>query len=282
MIWREEYNLGVEHIDKQHRGLFKMVERITGILEQDDLERNRWACIEGIKYLKSYALTHFADEEAYQRSIDYENYAVHKLQHDAFVETVLHLEQDMVECDFSRPSIERFVGTLTSWLLYHIVNSDQAIVRKKQPTTAAKADKVQAIEGIVAQITQEVFHVELQVSDYDYQGGLSGSELFCLARCTLPAGGTFDFLFAANTPVMLRIVRGIVDMPVNEVNELVTSAIEELVTLMAMHYMGGGEVDMVNIFHKDRLEQLRLPDDMLCSLLFESSFGTFLIRAWEK
>lgn len=129
MKWDDKYCLGVEQIDQQHKGLFTAVNRINKILEEKDFERNRRACLEAVKYLKSYTLQHFADEEAYQRKIKYAGYEKHKKLHEDFITAVLNSERDMEVNNYSIPSIRRFTDLVTNWLINHIMSADQAIVR---------------------------------------------------------------------------------------------------------------------------------------------------------
>ena len=65
--WQDRFNIGVEIVDKAHRRLFTIVEKMMDLYVEK--HENRFACVEGIKYFKAYALQHFAEEEAYMRQI---------------------------------------------------------------------------------------------------------------------------------------------------------------------------------------------------------------------
>jgi len=56
MEWNDRYRIGVEHIDKQHQGLFSAINRVLRILDERNYDRSKRACIEAIKYLKNYTL----------------------------------------------------------------------------------------------------------------------------------------------------------------------------------------------------------------------------------
>ncbi|MDE5718992.1 MAG: hemerythrin, partial [Lachnospiraceae bacterium] len=73
--WDKRFNIGVESIDKAHRKLFSIVHRLITLSK--DASSGQWACAEGIKYFKNYAIKHFADEEAYMQSIGYKGYDIH-------------------------------------------------------------------------------------------------------------------------------------------------------------------------------------------------------------
>ena len=63
--WRDEYNIGVEVIDREHRRLFKIIDKLLAVHQEDQEDKSRWACQEGIKYFNGHALKHFEDEEKY-------------------------------------------------------------------------------------------------------------------------------------------------------------------------------------------------------------------------
>lgn len=81
-VWQEEFNIGVESIDKEHQRLFKIINKLFAFKEEG--KNRQWACQEGIKFFKGHALKHFADEEAYMASINYEGLDQHKHIHKGF------------------------------------------------------------------------------------------------------------------------------------------------------------------------------------------------------
>ena len=101
--WNDQFNLGVEVIDKAHRNLFSIVNKL--ILLSEDSVKQRYACQEGIKYFKGYTLKHFAEEEEYMRKIAYRKYDKHKQIHDNMRDIVIpSLEKEMEEENYSEVS----------------------------------------------------------------------------------------------------------------------------------------------------------------------------------
>ena len=60
--WNDRFNLGVGIIDRAHQQLFAIVNKL--VLLNEDAVKQQHACKEGIKFFKSYALKHFAQEAA--------------------------------------------------------------------------------------------------------------------------------------------------------------------------------------------------------------------------
>ena len=57
--WQDRFNIGVEIVDQAHRRLFAIVEKVMDLYVEK--HENKFACIEGIKYFKAYAIKHFAE-----------------------------------------------------------------------------------------------------------------------------------------------------------------------------------------------------------------------------
>jgi len=129
VAWRDEYLIGVEHIDAQHRSLFEKVAEFSRIVESG-VEENKDEIIAGIKFLKEYALKHFADEESYQRSINYPEFAEHQAQHKSFVQTVLNNERELKASNYAESDIRKLMKTLSVWLVFHVANTDQKLAIK--------------------------------------------------------------------------------------------------------------------------------------------------------
>ena len=129
LVWNERFNIGVEKVDKAHRRLFSIVYKLM-VLSEDEKKR-KWASAEAIKFFKSYALKHFAEEEEYMRSIHYDGYEMHKRLHDVMRDkTIPALEKDLEENDYSSESIQHFIGISLGWLTGHVLIEDRAITGK--------------------------------------------------------------------------------------------------------------------------------------------------------
>ena len=81
-VWKEEFNIGVETIDKEHRQLFEGINDLFLLTQKKSGwiagKNSRRACRKGIELIKEHALNHFANEEAYMASIDYDGLELHR------------------------------------------------------------------------------------------------------------------------------------------------------------------------------------------------------------
>ena len=95
-IWHDRYNIGVESIDREHRKLFSIMNKLCTYGGAND-EKSRWAYQEGVKFFKGHAMKHFAEEEMYMASIGYEGYETHRRLHDIFrKKTLPEIEKELM------------------------------------------------------------------------------------------------------------------------------------------------------------------------------------------
>lgn len=124
--WSEEYAVGVEVIDHAHEELFRISRRL--MLLSDEPSKHKWIAEEGIKFLKSYVIKHFNEEETYMRGIRYPHFGHHVAQHTLLREKILpRMESKLRHEKFSQESIDQFLHILRLWLSRHILVHDVAI-----------------------------------------------------------------------------------------------------------------------------------------------------------
>lgn len=129
MMWKDSYRLGVDQIDTQHRELFRMTAELVRASKGTATEED---CQKALGFLKDYVIRHFRDEEAYQASIQYSDIEAHKAEHREFTKTVLAYEKRLQEDGFDQKIMQDLAGTVTVWLIYHVVDTDQRIVAGKE------------------------------------------------------------------------------------------------------------------------------------------------------
>jgi hemerythrin len=119
--WRQEWTVGVEELDRQHKRLIEVLNRLHDAMT---LGTPRDAVARTVSDLISYTRYHFVREEDSMRVHGYPAYAEHKRQHDDFANMVLRFEEDLQSgrIALSVPLMQ----FLKTWLKEHIAGSDQA------------------------------------------------------------------------------------------------------------------------------------------------------------
>lgn len=110
--WREEYNTGIDEIDRQHQHLFSLV-KYLGIETID----------ETLDELTDFVFTHIATEQKLMVESNYPELDHHRQVHDRFVLTVAEgLSSDQAWDDDRINKLRKFLNV---WLSEHILVDDQ-------------------------------------------------------------------------------------------------------------------------------------------------------------
>ncbi len=171
--WRDEYKIGVEIVDNAHKELFAIVHKIIELSKKNmSSEASKMACAEGIKFFKNYVVEHFSQEEAYMRSVNYDNYLAHKRRHDIMKnETIPSLDRELKEENFSRSAVEHFYDVCIGWLSTHIIIEDGAIVKNYKVRWNFEKDKaIPGIERLFKEEMRVTFKTEVMLLDSNYNG----------------------------------------------------------------------------------------------------------------
>jgi len=193
--WQEPFSIGVEIVDQAHRKLFSIVQKIMELYVEK--HENKFACVEGIKYFKAYALQHFAEEEAYMREAGYPGYLAHKRLHDKMKrETLPSLERELYATGFSTQAVQRFLGVCTGWLTGHIIIEDRAITGKTggEFALARPDDELSVTRAVIVHPLQEMFGLHVR-----FIGPFS-------TRDTIPDAQYYELIYRARQGPRLRFI----------------------------------------------------------------------------
>lgn len=128
MMWKEKYRIGVKEIDDQHQELFRRVsEFIQAVQGEGRWEEKQDKVKETMDFMQEYVVTHFDDEEEYQRKIGYPGFAEHKKAHQKFKEEVGKYVKKLEVEGYSEELVQEFGGKLMTWLIHHVAGTDQKI-----------------------------------------------------------------------------------------------------------------------------------------------------------
>ncbi len=227
--WDKRFNIGVDSIDKAHRKLFSIVHRLITLSKEES--SGQWACAEGIKYFKNYAIQHFADEEAYMQSIGYSEYQIHKRLHDDMrFKTLPILEKDLTESGYSEKSIHHFLGICVGWLTTHIIIEDRAIAGliSNKWKTDHTGEEMKALENALSDTIREVFRLPTEIVSEHYSGENFGQSMIIRLTYLSIDHEEVQIFMALEENLVLRAVSSILNIPLNKMDQLVLSIGKEL------------------------------------------------------
>lgn len=226
--WRDRFNIGVEIIDQAHRRLFAIVQKMMALYVER--REDKFACVEGIKYFKAYALKHFSEEEAYMREIGYPGYKAHKRIHDRMrYETLPELERALYESGFSGETVRRFIGVCTGWLTGHIAIEDRAIAGEGDAVLPAKPDDaLSAIQSLIISPLQEILGCQIRfIGQYSVRDAILNERYYELTYGARESGRLRVTLIIGEQ-TLLRAAGLLFGMDFYEANEIVCFAMQEI------------------------------------------------------
>jgi len=129
--WSDEYTLGVEEIDKQHRRLIELADQVYLVLN-DPWRLDKYnQILEVLGELKDYTIYHFKAEEEYMAKIGYKKRFSHAIEHNAFVEKLNAV--DLKEVDNAQEQyLRELLNFITDWIVTHIMKTDR-LYTQQQP-----------------------------------------------------------------------------------------------------------------------------------------------------
>lgn len=179
VLWKEEYNIGVDIIDHEHQKLFQMINRLFALRAEN--KKNPRAYQEGIAFIKEHAMSHFENEELYMKSIGYKGLKMHQRLHRGFREDTLPaLEEELLREDYSPSAVDHFLGVCTGWLIGHTLTEDQAITGEKMSKWLGLLpdEEVKAMEMVIVCLIQDMFQLEAKLVSDAYGGERFGKGIY--------------------------------------------------------------------------------------------------------
>lgn len=223
--WRDEFNIGVDIIDREHRQLFKIIDKLFHFKEEE--KDNQWICQEGIKYFKGHTLQHFADEEAYMRSIGLGGLERHRNIHKDFQEITLPaLEAELLQTNYSTDAMEHFLGVCAGWLIGHTLTEDMAIRVDGASTweNLLPNEEIAAMKKVITHLVFDMFHLEAQAISDVYSGEKFGSGVYYRLAYGRPQDEKrLEVLMVFEEKLLINTVGQVMGLQTNRLNAMLTN-----------------------------------------------------------
>lgn len=122
--WKEEYRVGVNLIDEQHKMLFQIANKAYELLKSELYTDKYDKIISILQELKDYTVFHFKAEEGYMESIGYKRLLSHKVEHNDFIDKINDYDLDSIDADQSK-YITDLLDFIINWISNHILETDK-------------------------------------------------------------------------------------------------------------------------------------------------------------
>ncbi|GAA6203457.1 bacteriohemerythrin [Thalassotalea sp. SU-HH00458] len=124
IVWKEEYSVGIESLDQDHKTLIDLLNKFITAYDfamSESFER------EALDELIAYTKYHFEREEALMLKHHYPDVVEHKAEHKKMFEQVEKFEDLYI--DKGHEALEEISQFLTNWLINHINGTDKAYTK---------------------------------------------------------------------------------------------------------------------------------------------------------
>ncbi len=179
LIWKDEFNIGVDAIDKEHQRLFSIINRLFTLRHEE--QKSGKACEEGIRYFYEHAIRHFTDEENYMELIGYKNLKMHKRIHKDFRDRTLPvLEGELKRSNYSPESVDHFLAVCAGWLIGHTMTEDRAIIGEdvSRWEELLPAQELESMKTVIMDCLQQMFGLKSKVISETYDGEKYGNGIY--------------------------------------------------------------------------------------------------------
>jgi hemerythrin len=119
--WSSSFEIGIDHIDKQHRQIVTYIGELNKAISMSDLQDNQMR--QQVKKLRQYVQEHLRDEEDLLRKNNYQDIDQHLKMHDYFRKKVSEFDE---QCSESLISVRLLLQFLVTWFVQHILVADKA------------------------------------------------------------------------------------------------------------------------------------------------------------
>ncbi len=119
-VWKNEYSVKVQSIDKEHQRIFEMINELHEAMRVGQGSKVAPAILER---LLDYTREHFAYEESLMQKAKYPDLGAHRIEHVKLTTAVSKMKQDF---DKGNTAISLTLADfLKDWLKAHIAARDQ-------------------------------------------------------------------------------------------------------------------------------------------------------------
>ena len=283
LVWQEEYNIGVEIIDKEHQRLFKIINKLFTLRQEG--KNSQWACQESIKFFRTHALNHFATEEAYMKSIGYEGLKEHQRLHRGFRESTLPvLERELERTQYAPEAVDHFLGVCAGWLIGHTLTEDQAITGRKirRWENLLPEEEQAAMEKVIVQLVFDLFHLESHLVSGAYGGERFGKGIYYhLVYGHGEDEKKLEVLMVFEDRALINTVGKVMGIQTNKLDDMLIHAARytarQFVSRVMEHFpaLDGYELREENLLLFDQFKKIFQRETMQTSLLFDTGAGYF-------
>jgi len=120
LIWAEEYSVGVEELDNQHKRMFTVINELLDAIDTNTTAEHLGNIIDS---LIKYKIFHFSTEERYFKEYNYDGAGEHMAKHKEFNDKLTVMKEKFPE--YNTEFALELADFLEGWLIDHLMIIDK-------------------------------------------------------------------------------------------------------------------------------------------------------------
>lgn len=126
IAWKDDFLVGIDEIDEQHKKLFAIANKAYELLNNDLYVDKYDRIVSIIEELKDYTVFHFTFEEEYMMKIKYKKFFTQKIQHESFMKKINEINLNEIDSNQDKSLLE-LLDFIINWISNHILIMDKQI-----------------------------------------------------------------------------------------------------------------------------------------------------------
>lgn len=283
LVWKDEFNIGVEAIDKEHQRLFSIINRIFALRKEEN--KSSKACEEGIRYFYEHAIRHFTDEENYMELIGYKNLKMHKRLHKNFRDKTLPvLEGELKRTNYSPEAMDHFLAVCAGWLIGHTTTEDFAIVRgeKSRWEDLLSVQDLDSMKEVITDCLQRMFNLRAREISESYDGEKFGDGIYYrLVYGREQDRKKWEIVMAFEEKILVNTIGKLLGVHSEKLDVMLINAVRYSASQFVWHVMSHFpsaetyEIEEENLLTYEEFHQIFEMEKPQVSLLFGTDQGYF-------
>lgn len=132
-MWKQQYRIGIDAIDEQHKQFFALVSSIGEAAEKPDIQVG--VVVRAIVAMRAYAFKHFHAEETLMSKVGFPGLYAHTRLHDVYLRDLMVFTEELEvyartpEMDANEAFLDlahRIAEYSAQWWTKHILKADTA------------------------------------------------------------------------------------------------------------------------------------------------------------
>lgn len=283
LVWKDEFNIGVDAIDKEHQRLFSIINRLF-ILRREEQKSGK-ACEEGIRYFYEHAIRHFTDEENYMELTGYKNLKMHKRIHKDFRDRTLPiLEGELKRSNYSPEAVDHFLAVCAGWLIGHTTTEDRAIVGEdvSRWEDLLPAQELESMKNVIMGCLMQMFNLKSKVLSETYDGEKFGNGIYYrLVYGREQDQKKWEIILVFEEKILVNTIGRLMGVRSEKLDVMLINAVRYSASQFVWHVMShfpsleNYEMQEENLLTYEQFRQVFEKEKPQVSLLFSTDEGYF-------